>query len=600
MKFAFHKIRTILQVNRAIALVWSAGRAWVMAGLFASILLGGLPLASLYLHKLIIDTVSGSATAGENAQTAVVGLVAVLGILELTALLCRQIHSYLTEAQAQIVQDRIADLVHAKSIEVDLAFYENADYQNTLHRAQMLAPSRAGTLVQLLSQILRSGISLIAVFGFLLTFHWGLALFLVLAVLPGLITRLRSADLMFEFQKATTEQERLGWYYHSMNTAAGNAKEVRVFHLGELFRRWHRELRVKIRHERMRITRRRILVEFAVQCGATVAQYSGYLYVAVQTVRGEFTLGDLVMFYQTFARAQTFLQQLLQGLASLYENNLILGQLFAFLDTGNSVRSPVLPATLPEPNNAAVEFKNVQFSYPGSQRSALSDINLTIRPGEHIAIVGKNGSGKTTLVKLLCRLYDPTGGQITLAGRPLPDFNVPEYRRQFSVLFQDYLQHPFSVRQNIWFGDITGPPETDQIRRAAQLTGADEFIAKLPQQYETVLGRRFQDGEELSQGEWQKIALARALQRPYGFVILDEPTSSMDPEAEYRIFQQFNAITRDRTAILISHRMNTVRMADRIYVMEDGRIVENGTHEELVAAGCLYAHLFETQASHFR
>jgi ATP-binding cassette subfamily B protein len=600
VKSALQKIRTMLQIERTLGLVWRAGRSWVVAGLLLSVILGVIPLAALWLHKLIIDTVTRANFDTDEAGRAVVGFVIVLGIIELIALLCRQISSYLTEEQGQIVQDHVADLVHTKSIEVDLAFYENAEYQNTLHRAQILAPTRAANFVQLLSQILRNGLCLVAVFGFLVTFHWGLALMLLLAVLPGLFARLQSADRMFEYQKETTERERLGWYYHSMNTQNASAKEVRIFQLGELFRRWYRDLRRQIREGRMRLARRRVIIEFGVQCGATLAQYGGYLYVAIRTVQGDFTLGDLVMFYQAFLRAQTFLQQLLQALSGLYENNLLLGQLFAFLDTTNEISSPAVPTALPNPEEARVEFNNVRFAYPGSRRAVLHDVNLTINPGEHIAIVGKNGSGKTTLVKLLCRLYDPTDGQITLGGSPLAVFNVADYRRQFSVLFQDYLQHPLSVRQNIWFGDIVKAPGSGRVEEAAKLTGADEFIADLPKQFESTLGRRFQEGEELSQGEWQKIALARALQRDTGFVVLDEPTSSMDPEAEYRIFQQFHKLTRGRTAILISHRLNTVMMADRIYVVDEGRIIETGSHQELLANGGHYAALFETQASNFR
>jgi ATP-binding cassette subfamily B protein len=317
-------------------------------------------------------------------------------------------------------------------------------------------------------------------------------------------------------------------------------------------------------------------------------------------VQGAITIGDLVMYYQAFQRGQEFLRAMLDGLAGLYEDHLFLHSLYEFLDLDRKAVEPLVPEAVPRPMRTGIVFDHVSFQYPTGTRKVLQDITLTVRPGESVALVGANGSGKTTLIKLLCRLYDPTGGTITLDGIDLRDFETAALRREIGIIFQDYAQYHLTARENISFGNVEALGDQDRVVAAARHSGADEVIKGLKQGYDTILGKWFEDGEELSIGEWQKVALARAFMRDAQIVVLDEPTSALDAKAEYEVFRQFRRLAKGRTTILISHRFSTVRMADCIYVLDDGRVVENGTHEQLVQAGGRYGRLFETQARHYR
>lgn len=288
------------------------------------------------------------------------------------------------------------------------------------------------------------------------------------------------------------------------------------------------------------------------------------------------------------------------GIAGLYEDNLFLSNLYEFLDLKPKVAEPLHPTPVTRPMQTGIVFDHVSFQYPTGSRKVIEDISLTIRPGEKVALVGENGAGKTTLIKLLCRLYDPTEGRITLDGVDLRQFEISALRREIGVIFQDYSRYHLTARENIWFGNINLPSDDERIVTAGRQAGADDVITSLPNGYETVIGKWFEGGEELSIGEWQKVALARAFLRDAQIIVLDEPTSSLDVKGEYEVFKKFRQLADGQAAILISHRFSTVRMADRIYVLNGGRIIENGTHDELVQLGGMYAHLFETQAQYYR
>jgi ATP-binding cassette subfamily B protein len=308
----------------------------------------------------------------------------------------------------------------------------------------------------------------------------------------------------------------------------------------------------------------------------------------------------MVMFFGAFQRGQDFFRDALGGLAGLYEDNLFLTDLKTFLELKPRVKEPEQPRPFPRPIRQGIVLDRVSFRYPDSTRPVLEDISMEIRPGEHVALVGENGSGKTTLVKLLCRLYDPTGGTIRIDGIDLQEFSTRELRQEIGIIFQDYARYHLAVRDNVWFGNVKVPRESDQVTDAAVRTGADAIARRLPEGYETMLGRQFENGAELSIGEWQKVALARAFLRETQIIVLDEPTASLDARSEAEVFARFHELSRGRTAILISHRLSTVRMVDRIFVLAGGRIVETGAHDELVERGGRYAELFELQARHYR
>jgi len=589
-------------MTRALRFVWQSARGWTIANSVLLAVQGVLPLLPLYLMKLIVDAAAAGLGAPDKGAVSrhVVWLVVLMGAATLLGVLFRSMAGLAGEAQSLAVTDHMNDVLHAKSVEIDLEYYESAQYYDTLHRAQREAPYRPTHMVNGLVQIGQNGISLVAMAALLVLLHWIVAVILFVAVLPGIAVRVSYAGTTYRWQRKQTSTERSAGYLHGMLTGGGHAKEVRLYDLGPLLIRRFRDLRRELRGERLGIAVRRSVADLAAQSGAAAAIYGCLAFVAYRTLQGTSTLGDLVMYYQALQRGQGFLQGLLGGLAGLYEDNLFLSNMHEFLDLKRRVADPVHAEPVPRPMQTGIVLDRVSFRYPTGARTVLDDVSCAIRPGEVVALVGENGSGKTTLVKLLCRLYDPTGGAITLDGVDLRRFDTTALRREFSILFQDYAHYHLTARENVWFGNTALPPGDDRIVAAARASGADAVIGRLPRGYDTVLGKVFEQGEELSIGEWQKVALARAFVRDAQIIVLDEPTSSMDAQAEYEVFRHFRALATGRMAVLISHRFSTVRMADRIYVLHDGRITEQGTHDALVSAGGTYARLFETQAQYYR
>jgi len=591
-----------LRLRRALAFVWQSGPGWAVASAALLLIQGVLPLLSLYLMKLVVDAVMAGIAAPDAgvAFGRVALLVGLTGLVALAGVVCRSIATLVNEAQAHVVTDHMHGILHAKSIAVDLEYYENAEYYDTFHRAQRQAPYRPTRIVNGLVQVGQNGISLLAMAGLLFSFHWGVAAILFVAVIPGIFVRIRFAGTMFRWERERTPAERRAAYFNWMLTGDQHAKEIRIFNLGSLFMRRFRDLRSQLRRERLAIATRRSIAELVTQAGATLAVFGSYAFIAYRTVQGAITLGDLVMYYQAFQRGQGFLRSLLTGLAGLYEDNLFLSSLYDFLDLKPKVLEPRRPRPVPRPVQKGIVFDHVAFQYPTGTRRVLEDVSLTIRPGEVIALVGPNGAGKTTLIKLFCRLYDPTSGAITIDGIDLHGFHTAALRREISVVFQDYARYNLAARDNIWFGDVDSPPDEARITAAARRSGAHDLIAGLPHGYDTILGKWFEEGEQLSIGEWQKVALARAFLRDAQVIVLDEPTSALDAKAEFEVFRTFRQLVENRSAILISHRFSTVRMADCIYVLDDGRIIESGSHDDLIRRGGTYARLFETQAQHYR
>jgi ATP-binding cassette subfamily B protein len=590
------------KIQRTLHLVWQSAPGWTIASVTLVVIQGALPLPALYLIKLIVDAVANSLAAPDKGIAfQQVGLLVVLsGAVALVDAVCRLVTNLVNNAHAEAVTDYMYDILHAKSLEVDLGYYENSQYYDTLHRAQQEAHFRPARILNGLLQTGRTSIALLAMAGLLFSFHWGVTLILFAATVPGAFVRLRYADKMYIWRRQRTPAERQAWYFNWILTRDSYAKEIRLFNLGSVLVRRFRDVRQQLRRERLALLTRRFLAELAAQATALSVVFGVYIVLAYRTVQGFVTLGDLVMYYQAVQRAQDFLGQLLSSLADLYEDNLFLSNLFEFLDLKRQIIEPPHPKPVPRPLQTGIVFDHVSFYYSDNGRKVLDDITLIIRPGEHIAIVGENGAGKTTLIKLLCRLYDPTDGIITLDGIDLRQVDPTALRREISVIFQDYAHYNLTARENIWLGNVDLPPEQERIAAAARYAGVDNVISGLKQGYDTILGKWFEGGEELSIGEWQKVALARAFLRDTQLLVLDEPTSAMDAQAEYNMFQNFHQLAAGRTAILISHRLSTVRMADRIYVVQDGRIVESGSHDELVRHCGTYARLFEIQAQYYR
>ena len=592
--------RKKLMLGRAVSLVWKSSRGLTIASLLLTIVQGLLPLVPLYLMKLLIDSIEGAISGADPSFGHIGLLIGIMGGVALLMAAIKSLAGIIELSQAKTVTDYMQDILHGKSIGVDLAYYEDSRFYDTLHRAQREAPHRPTGIVNGLIRTVQNSISLLAMIGLLLSFHWLVAFILLAAALPGVFVKLKFSKISWKWQRQRTETERKAWYKHWLITSVGHAKELRLFGLGEHFRKRYRELRTTIREEMLGIAKRRALADFITQAVATVLVYGSLAFIAWKTFGGLVTIGGMVMYFQAFQRGLGYLRGLLGSLAGLYEGNLFLSNLFDFLDIKPSVIDPSEPERFPSSISSGIVFDHVDFKYPSGRGKALDDVSLSIRSGEMLALVGENGSGKTTLVKLLCRLYDPDSGVIGIDDTSLRDFRIEELRAHISVIFQDYARYHLTAGQNISLGDITHSTDEEAIRAAAVSAGTDSLISNLPEGYDTVLGRWFKGGKELSTGEWQKIALARAFIRDAPIVILDEPTSALDARAEQDVFVKFRELVQGKTSLVISHRFSTVRMADRIAVMHKGRIIELGTHSELMAGGGAQRHVDRSQAASYK
>ena len=591
-------MHSVLHLGRTLRLVWRISPGWTVATVALAVVQGVLPLAALYMIQLIVNAVTAGLDAADKSAAfqEVAWLILIAGLIGLALALARSISALVSEAQGQVVTDHISDLIHSQSIAVDLEYYENSKYYDVLHRAQQEAPYRPTKIVNDLVMVGQSGITLIGVIGILFAIHWSVGLIIVIAALPSAYVRLRYSQRLYRWETDSTDADRRSWYLHWLLTDGNHAKEIRLFDLGETFRGWFKELRGVLRGERLRITARRSLADLASQTVATLAVFGTFAYIAWRTLQGSITLGAMMMYYTAFNTGLSALQSVLGGVAGLYEDNLFLTYYHDFMALTPKVVETTTPHPLPHPIREGVVFEDVTFNYPDTERTALTDVDLHIRPGEVTALVGANGSGKTTIVKLLCRLYDPQNGRVTLDGVDLRDLSVTDLRRAISVIFQDFAKYQLTARQNIWIGNVLRPQDDPAIEEAARAAGADAVIAELGHGYDSMLGKWFEDGEELSIGEWQRVALARAFVREAEILVFDEPTSALDPVSEWQAFEHIRSLSKGRAVVLISHRFSTVRNADRIHIVEHGGIVESGTHAELMALDGRYARMYEVQA----
>ena len=561
----------------------------------------GVTLATLYLFKLIVDylTRSGSMVAAQRSVDELILLIAAALAVNLLGNLLHAMLGHIGTVQANLVSDHMQRIVQSKSVTLDLAYYENSQFFDKLHRAQREAPTRPVRIVDGLSQVARNGLMLIGAFALLATFHWSVVLAVLAASMPVLIHRLRHAENLYSLQHAKTNVDRASRYLNQVLTSVDTAKEVRVFGFGPLLIDRFTHLRLSIRTGLRQLSfvgqRRRFMTESV----AGLVGFTALGYIAYSAFEGTTTLGELVMYFGAFQVAMGALRPTLAGLADLYENTLFLSSLYEFLEVPPTVSDPQSPKPNPTPWRAGLAVERVSFHYPGTDALVLDSVSLDIRAGEVVALVGRNGSGKTTLTKLLCRLYDPNAGRITIDGTDVRDFAAVDLRRQISVIYQDFGRYHMTARENIRLGSPELSPDDPIIVAAARWAGIHDELMQLPQGYDTTMSRMLADGQELSIGQWQKLALARAYVRRSQLIILDEPTSSLDAAAEFAFFERFREMAQGRSALIISHRFSTVRMADRVFVLDGGRVVEQGTHASLVAANGLYADLYRKQASYY-
>ncbi len=591
------KARRVLRLGRAFRLAWEAAPGLVVAQAALQTLSGALPLAGLLFTKLAIDAVVAGAAAGggPTAFRHALGWLVAAAAVTIASSALGNLTGVVSNAQSQIVTDHVLDGLHRRSVEIDLRFYEDPAYHDTLHRALQEAPSRPSRIVGELSQLAQSFVGLVAMGGFLATLRWWMTGLLLLAAIPGIAVRLGFSRKLLAFRREVTPDERRAWYHHWLMTGPASAAELRLLGLGALFRGRSTEIRRRLREKSLSLGRRKAAGEALAQAAGSTVVFGAFGFLAYQAVGGAFTVGAFVAYFQAFQRGLGALQGLLGSLAGLWEDNLFLSDFDAFLAITPNVVEPVQPVPFPRPLTRGLALESVSFTYRGSDSPAISELSVCIRPGEIVALVGPNGSGKTTLVKLLLRLYDPDAGRITADGVDLRSLATADLRRSFAVLPQDFGRYAFTARENIWLGNTEAPSDSPRVLEAAELSGAREEVEALPNRWETVLGSWFGDGRDLSPGQWQKIALARTLFRNAPIVVLDEPSSALDPLAERELFDRFRTLAAGRTALFISHRFSTVRMADRILVLDQGRLVEDGTDEKLRSLGGLYARMRAAQ-----
>ncbi len=607
-KFSFKKIPgAFASIPRVLRLVWSTSPILtVMLGLL-NLAQGFTPAISVSISGLVIDSVVRAIRIHSTAPI-LLPVSLQLGITLVSSLL-----STFSNTVQQLLQEQVSNRVQLdilkKANTLDLSFFENPESYDKIRQAANQSNYQP---VSMISQTFGFGqtiVTLISLIFLLLHLAWWLAIVALIVPIPAFFSSTRYGWRGYQLMRRQSPERRLMAYFVSLMTTDTYNKEIKLFNLGDFFITRFWRLATELYKQDKKLLLRRYSTNFIWSTLTVVANTAIYLYVALQAVAGRITLGGLTLYTQTAIQVGQNFQGLLNGISSTYENTLYVNTLFEFLEYSPRIVSPTNPSPLDstvEIKGLDIEFRDVSFTYPGKDpetQAALKHVSFSIRAGEAIALVGRNGAGKTTLVKLLTRLYEPDEGEILIGGRNIKEYDLKELREQVGVIFQDYVNYYMTAQENIGVGNVDKIEQRELVMSAARRSGANAVIERLPQGYDTMLGRWFKDLKEstqLSGGEWQKVALARAFMRDARILILDEPTSALDAQAEYEVFEHFKALTEGKTAIFISHRFSTVRLADRIFVIEHGGILESGSHEELMALNGRYAQLFNLQAEAYR
>jgi ATP-binding cassette subfamily B protein len=589
--------------GRALQLVWSTSRSLTIALALLTLIAGLLPAGVAYVGAHIVDAVVHAsrqwAASGSAPWRPVIQWVLLEGLLVALLAGAQRGLSVCQSLLRALLGQRVNVMILEKALTLELAHFEDSEFYDKLTRARREASTRPLSLVTRTFGLGQNAISLISYGTLLFHFSPWAVLVLLLAGLPSFISETKFSGDAFRLFRWRSPETRMQLYLETVLAREDHAKEVKLYGLGPLLLERYRNIFNTLYRDDRDLTIRRDSWGFGLGLLGTLTLYAAYVWIAMSTVVGRITLGQMTMYLMLFRQGQSAVSAMLSAIGGMYEDNLYLSTLYDYLET------PVPPSTGTAQVGAnpsdGIRFERVSFTYPGATEPALHDIDLHIKPGESLALVGQNGSGKTTLIKLLTRLYSPDSGRVLLDGTDLRDWDEGALLQRVGVIFQDFARYQMRVGENVGVGDVTAFENAERWREASDKGMASEFIDTLPAGFDTQLGKWFRDGRELSGGQWQKIALARAFMRSRAdILVLDEPTAAMDAEAEATIFEHFRELSGGRIAILISHRFSTVRMADQIIVIQDGRIKERGSHEQLMAQAGHYAHLFSLQAQGYR
>lgn len=606
MRQRFSAMRNIAPFLREI---WATSKPMTLASICIRLVRAFLPIATLYIGKLIIDEavrLLGLDVAHELTDAWQAGqlnhLLTLLGLefgLAILADLLGRAVSYLDTLLSERFTNATSIRLMEHAATLDLEDFEDADQQDKLDRARRQTMGRMNLLSQLFGQA-QDIITVISFAAGLLAYAPWLMVLLAVALIPAFVGESHFNALNYALNFQWTPERRQLEYLRQMGASVDTAKEVKIFNLNRFFIERFRFLSDKFYLGNKLLARKRAVWGTLLAALGTLGYYIAYAYIAWRTVRGDFSIGDLTFLAGSFRRLRQLLESLLSGFSQVASQALYLDDLYSFFRIEPEIHSKPDAIPVPNPINEGFVFENVGFRYEGAERWALRGLSFELHAGEVLALVGENGAGKTTLVKLLARLYDPDEGRILLDGRDLRDYDMEGLRASIGVIFQDFVRYHLTVAENIGVGQIDEMFDRPRIEQAAHRGMADEVIAGLPKGFDQIIGRRFKDGVDLSGGEWQKVAIARAYMRDAQVMILDEPTAALDARSEFEVFERFKELSDNRTAVLISHRFSSVRMADRILVLADGKVESSGTHEQLMAQGGRYAELFELQASGYR
>lgn len=592
-----HNLSTNLNLLRILKLIWSASRRWTSVSIAFIVIESALFFSSLYMLKKLIDTVSKYGINPIHNESEVIKYLVLAALSAISYTAIKAISVYITEKQSGEVAEYIDSKIHESAVGLDLSFYESPEYFDILKRARDMSSDRPNMIVFSIVDIAKNAMSLIVIASMLVAIDWRLFPILAIFIIPTLWVRINFADSQNALRIAQTALERKSGYMSTLLTTDTHAKEIRSFGLGDYLRKIHTSIRLDLLSGRLKISKRRTFKELMTSTVAAVGFFSCIAYIAIGSIHGHTSVGDITLFLVAFPQAFNILQGLSSNISTLYQNNIFVKSIFELFDLKSSLPETPNPLPIPDDPLIELEIKNMSFTYPHAKRPTLTDINIKMPAGKIVAVVGMNGAGKSTLIKLMCRLYDPSSGEITLNGIDIRNFESREYRKQICAVFQDFGKYNVSAADNIRFGDIDGQRPKEDVEEAAKNSGADLFIDTFPDRYQTIMGRIFEDGHEVSIGQWQKLAIARAFYSKSRFIILDEATSALDANAEKILFDSFRERIGNRSAIVISHRQSAVKHADYIYMLSNGKIVESGTNEELMALQGHYFKLFNKNSA---